>query len=353
MAGIYVHIPYCASRCIYCDFYSSKRSDWASYTEVLVREIENRKDYLEGVPPATIYIGGGTPSILPAVCLKSIVGTIEREFGLSHLKEFTLEANPDDVTVRKARLWRSLGVTRLSMGVQSFCDEHLVWMKRRHSALQVTEAVKVLRDEGFGNISIDLIFGFTGLKDDEWDYNISRALALGVEHISCYQMMGRYASDDDEVCFDQYCHLQERLVKAGYHQYEISNYCLTGFESVHNSSYWDRSPYLGLGASAHSFDGKRNRSWNAADIDKYKDGVGGGSECLADRDVFDEQIMLGLRRSSGLDMRELEATFLERKKPVLESLAQSGDIVMEKGCIRIPAAKLFVSDAIISRLFAD
>ena len=353
MAGIYVHIPFCSSRCIYCDFYSSVRRDWTPYVGALCREIESRKDYLKGVPPATVYFGGGTPSLLPESELESLLRALSSSFDLSRVEEFTLEANPDDVTPAKACFWRSAGVNRVSMGVQSFCDEHLAWMRRRHDAARAVEAFRTLRSAGFDNISIDLIFGFAALDDAQWDSSIDKVLELRPEHVSCYQMMGRHADSDQEKCYAQYSRLQKRLAEAGYRQYEISNWALEGRFSRHNSSYWSREPYAGFGAAAHSFDGVTHRRWNLADIDGYIAGKAGGGETLSPRDVFDEQVMLGLRRISGLDLRLLDGSFADKMKPVLDKLARTGDIVLEGSVIRIPAERLFVSDGIVESLFAD
>ena len=371
MAGLYVHFPFCASKCIYCDFYARVRRDWKPYVEALQREISQRADELHGVPPTTLYFGGGTPSLLPPPLLASVAEAICEAFG--HLiAEFTVEVNPDDVTPALAAALREMGVNRVSMGVQSFCDAHLRWMRRRHTAAQAVAAFETLRQAGFGNLSLDLIFGFTGLSDADWLDTIAQALALRPEHISCYQMMGRWGDADEERCRRQYTLLQERLLAAGYGQYEISNYALPGFASRHNSAYWTRAPYLGFGAGAHSFDGDRRRSWNSPDIDAYiayempdqvrHDGEQvrydgsrpGGREMLSDREVLEEKLMLGLRTVDGLALSSLSpAERAQIKNTTLEELSRAGKLLVDNGRIRIPVGELFVSDSIIREIFPD
>ena len=347
MAGIYVHFPYCQSRCIYCDFYSRVRRDWDKYVDALLCEIAARKDFLKGVPPRTLYFGGGTPSLLPSLQLSRVVEGLRKNFDLSEIEEFTIECNPDDISQEKASELRLIGASRISMGVQSFCDAHLKWMRRRHTAEDARRAFRTLRAAGFDNISIDLIFGFQGLSDDDWAYSIDEAMKLSPEHISCYQMMGRWASSDEAACRKQYLYLAERLRYAGYEHYEISNYCLPGFASRHNSAYWTRDAYLGLGAAAHSFDGVRTRSWNVSDLDRYiAERCPVGSETLSDAEADEERLMLGLRTSRGVDLSSLVT-----KKPALDSLVKAGYIIKEDSTIRVPEEHFFVSDWIISQLF--
>lgn len=352
MAGLYVHFPFCASKCIYCDFYARVRRDWKPYVEVLQREISQRADELHGVPPTTLYFGGGTPSLIPPPLLASVADACLRSFGVAGFSEFTVEVNPDDVTPALAAALQGMGVNRVSMGVQSFCDDHLRWMRRRHTAAQAVAAFETLRRAGFGNLSLDLIFGFAGLADADWLASIDRTLALQPEHVSCYQMMGRWADPDEERCRRHYALLQERLLAADYAQYEISNYALPGFASRHNGAYWTREPYLGFGAGAHSFDGDRLRSWNTPDIDAYIAARPGGSERLSDCEVLEEKLMLGLRTVSGLPFSALTpAEQNQLKKTTLEDLSRAGKLIVEDDSIRIPQRELFVSDWIISQVF--
>ena len=354
MAGVYVHFPFCAAKCIYCDFYARLRRDWTPYVEALIGELAERKDFLQGVPPTTLYFGGGTPSLLPPELLTRVADAVRTTFGVEEFEEFTIEVNPDDVTPERAAAWRAAGATRISMGVQSFDDAHLRWMRRRHTAAQAAAAFATLRAAGFDNLSLDLIFGFTGLTDETWAASIAAAIALRPEHISCYQMTGRYAEPDEEICRRQYRMLQDALRAAGYGQYEISNYALPGKESQHNSAYWARLPYLGLGAGAHSFDGDRRRQWNTPDIDSYIAARQGGEEWLSDREVLEEKLMLSLRTVRGLDLSTLTDEELCRlNKTTLEELSRAGKLILEKAVIRIPEEELFVSDWIVSRLFPE
>lgn len=354
---IYIHFPFCKSFCTYCDFYSVRGKDrMAQYTQSLLREISLRKAFLcQCTSPATLYVGGGTPSLWPVEQLGEAVAAISAalregaaDYGRSCgalrrgrdtlalaggtaggggrgglcgapgggggavpgtwdgrgdagiFAEFTVEVNPDDVTEAYARALRRLGVNRVSMGVQSFSDRSLRWMARRHSPEGAVEAFRVLRSAGFDNISLDLIFGYdpvawgSGSSSDEelmqlWSDDLDAVLRLRPEHISAYQMgieegsvlgemaaAGRYREPSDELCAAQYALLQQRLTAAGYEQYEVSNFSLPGRRALHNSGYWDRSPYIGLGPGAHSFDGDRRRWWNAPDLDRYIAAFGGG-----------------------------------------------------------------------------
>ena len=373
MAGIYIHLPFCSSFCLYCDFYSEidGREQRRRYLNALKSEISERVDYFGGVLPDTIYMGGGTPSLLDNEEIADLADTLRNRFEITHLREFTLEANPDDITPQKLESWLRAGVDRLSIGVQSFCDDHLVWMRRRHSSDQAINAFKMAREAGFDNISLDLIFGFEGLSDEQWGYNIAELIALSPEHVSCYQMSiepdselasladaGRYNELAPEVCAAHYSLLQQMLKKAGYRQYEISNFAIPGRESIHNSSYWERIPYLGLGASAHSFDGRSCRCRNIAEMKSYIDAMEGNDsikirseEILSEDDKFNEQIMLGLRKVAGLSISSLESSRLAKIKPVLDYLTSTGDIISEGGIIRITEEKLFVSDGIMQQLF--
>ncbi len=398
MAGIYVHIPFCSSFCIYCDFYSElKACGTDGYVRALVREAQSEKHFFDntGVLPSTLYVGGGTPSLLPAGQVAELAEAVRGIFGVGTFEEYTLEANPDDVTPEKLSAWRSAGVNRLSMGVQSFRDDHLRWMRRRHDAAGARKAFSMAREAGFGNVSIDLIFGFAGLSPEQWDESISAAMELHPEHISCYQMSiesgsalgalaaaGKYCEPPQEVCAEQYGHLQRRLAEAGYRQYEVSNFALPGFESRHNSAYWTRGPYLGLGAAAHSFDGIRTRRWNEASLEKYlalwggedrpagepsgcrmpvaSDGgrISAGDACrqsesLSPEDAFNETVMLSLRRAAGLSFASLDPSLLASIRPQIDALLAAGLLESLPDCsgVRIPADKWFVSDDITGKLF--
>ena len=403
MAGIYIHIPFCASFCRYCSFYSERCTDTAAmarYVDALLCEIAAAP--LEGQSPhlcahPTLYIGGGTPSLLPPAQLARIVSAVRQKFlsvdpkaghkALSicprtdaPFEEFTLEANPDDITPEKLAAWRRLGVNRLSIGVQSFCDAHLRWMCRRHTASQAENAVRMAREAGFDNLSLDLIFGFADLSDDDWLATIDRALILHPEHLSCYQMSveegstlgdeaaaGAYAPPAQEACARQYALLQQRVAAAGYLQYEISNFALPGREATHNSAYWRREPYWGFGPGAHSYDGFRTRRWNQPNLAAYlefapktanfipKDAAETGQffdfETLSDTELKNEKVMLSLRTAAGLDLSALSEEHLAAIRPTLDHMLADGRLVFTKKGLRIPADRFFVSDAIIADLF--
>ena len=376
------------------------------YKEALLREIDARRAFLmRCTEPATLYIGGGTPSLCPVEWLAEIISAVRNAGGKAEeFRELTVEVNPDDVTPEYALGLRGLGVNRVSMGVQSFSDTSLMWMARRHSANRAREAYKMLREAGFDNVSLDLIFGYDPVRWGSsptsadvlmrfWREDLEEVLRLRPEHISAYQMSvedgsvlgekalaGQYHEPADEICAAQYALLQNSLSDAGYEQYEVSNFALPGYQAVHNSGYWERLPYIGLGPGAHSFDGDRRRSWNAPDVDLYirrwlpevspgpeipvgtsacSEGIASpgnvpcrtndatsGSETLTDEDVLVEKVMLGLRKASGLllsDVPELDSLTVAR-------LVSSGSLVEDAGRIRIPPSKLFISDTVIRSL---
>ncbi|MCF0177955.1 MAG: radical SAM family heme chaperone HemW [Bacteroidales bacterium] len=339
MAGIYIHIPFCASFCTYCGFYSEllnngnlhtragKGISVSHFTDALEREMALRQAEWQThwQAPRTLYVGGGTPSLLEAGDIEQIVRHLEKYFDLSSLEEFTVEVNPDDMSGHDGALLaeacRAVGVNRISMGVQAFQDRHLRWMNRRHSAAQIYEAYNMLRQKGFDNLSIDLIFGYAPLLEDEWAESLTKAIELSPEHISAYQMSidkesalcrmvsdGKYIEPEDEICAAQYAMLQKRLADNGYMQYEISNFCQPGRHSRHNSAYWNRTPYLGFGPAAHSFDGDRLRKWNIDDLEQWAAALmqNDGNkpfwqqEKLTDNDIYNEELMLSLRTEKGV-----------------------------------------------------
>ena len=327
------------------------------YTEALCAEIRRRAAEMDG-SLNTLYLGGGTPSVLPLWCLSRILLTLEEVGHGGPYKEFTLEANPDDIVSNGLPYLKSLkqlGVNRLSLGVQSFDDGLLRWMNRRHDTAKAREAVKMVREAGFRNLSLDLIFGLSHLPDATWEKTIEEALALQPEHISCYQLSiesgsalaklvekGEYTEADEDLCRRQYDILCRKLGEKGYNHYEISNFALPGFEAIHNGGYWARKPYVGLGPSAHSFCGK-SRSWNDNTLEGYKR----TEESLSGEDETVETIMLGLRTAKGVD-----AAFLEKNsmKGSIETLTKAGALVKQGSRYRIPEDHFFTSDEIIRQL---
>ncbi|MBR5169285.1 MAG: radical SAM family heme chaperone HemW [Muribaculaceae bacterium] len=328
MAGIYVHIPFCASRCSYCDFFSTLRlaDAGADYVEAVVAEAGLRCGELRGEPVRTLYLGGGTPSQLPRPLLERLVQGVRDTFDLSELEEFTIEVNPDDVTPEWCAALTRLGVNRVSMGVQSFEDPILRLIGRRHTAVQAVEAVARLREAGIGNISIDLIFGLPGQTIASWTDSVRQAIALRPQHISAYgltyeegtrlwhqRQRGEVVEVPEDQCLEMYGTLVDELQAAGYEHYEISNFALPGYHSRHNSSYWDDTPYLGLGAAAHSYDGCIRR-YNPSDLHEYISSIQAGKmafvqEKLTQWERYDERVMLGLRTARGVDAERLRQDF--------------------------------------------
>ena len=357
---IYVHVPFCRSFCTYCDFYSEIADDkmFARYTDAVCEEIRRRRDEFDS-RLHTLYFGGGTPSVLPLASLTRIVLALQDIGFGAPFDEFTLEANPEDIAEKGLpylQSLRSIGVDRLSLGIQSFDDRLLTWMNRRHNAERAEKAFRLAREAGFGNISIDLIFGLSNLENDVWAATIDKAIQLGAEHISCYQLSvdgdstlahmvekGQYIPADDEKCAGQYSILCEKLGQAGYRHYEISNFAKPGFEARHNSGYWARMPYVGLGPSAHSFRDPM-RSWNTPALSNYTR----SSEILTDEDRLVETVMLSLRTDRGIDGNYLRKACEQEN---VDRMVREGSLVlMEGGRYRIPEDRFFTSDAIIREL---
>lgn len=420
---IYLHVPFCGSFCTYCDFYSEicrSRQAFNEYADAVIAEIRDRRKELEMNMSAqdavnTLYIGGGTPSVLPLDVLSRIVGAVSQTERLSLVTEqlslvtepvevttptelfdeFTVEVNPEDIVEKGREYVRgllALGVNRISMGIQSFNDDILRWMNRRHDAGNAVKAFRILRESGVRNISIDLIFGISQLTDETWKDTIEKALELSPEHISAYQLSieegsalakmvadGRYVEASEEQCRRQYDILCRCLGRSGYHHYEISNFAKPGFEAVHNSAYWRRAPYIGLGPGAHSLTGNV-RSWNSQELphrqqdetsscnpDRISSCNPDSTSCqtssrnpsgklatysrnfetLSPEDIRVERIMLSLRTDKGLEAAELYSL---AGRTVINSLLSEGALEKQGGSIRIPESRLFTSDEIIREL---
>ena len=327
MAGLYVHIPFCSSRCVYCGFYSTTGLALRErYVDALCQEIKMRS--LPTTPPqkegslGTIYLGGGTPSQLTIPQLRRIFDAIYIYNKVENDAEVTIEVNPDDVTPELAAALQQLPINRVSMGAQTFNDERLHFLRRRHSSAQVHQAVATLRQAGFQNISIDLMYGFPNQTLEEWQADIDEALQLNVEHISTYCLMyeegtplyrlleqGKVTEIDEELERKMYFTLINSLESAGYEHYEISNFARPGYRSRHNSSYWKGIPYIGIGAAAHSFD-IQTRSWNVADIQQYIAAIEQGErsfevETLDEDTRYNDAVTVALRTCEGLDLSTL------------------------------------------------
>ena len=356
---IYVHIPFCRSFCTYCDFYSEIAADSCRdrFAEALCSEIRARKNEISDEVP-TLYVGGGTPSVLPLSVFRSLFDTFAACGHGGPWAECTVEVNPEDI-VEKGPAYveglLSLGVDRISMGVQSFDDGILRWMNRRHDAARALRAVRILRDAGVRNLSLDLIFGLPQLDESRWMESVEKALECAPEHLSAYQLsvepgselgrladQGRFTEADPEACRRQYELLCARMAEAGYRHYEISNFALPGREAVHNSAYWRRVPYVGFGPGAHSFDGKVRR-WNGETLSDWQ----AEEERLSEENARVERIMLSLRTDTGE-----EADYLHKncREEILDRLLAAGELAEEGGRIRIPESRWFVSDGIIREL---
>ena len=391
---IYIHIPYCRSFCTYCDFYSEiadeccgkaekkgTRPGYEEFAEALTKEIDLRKGEISK-EVNTLYIGGGTPSVLPLFVFTKIVNKL-REVGYAGpYDEFTVEVNPDDIVEKGSSYVEgllALGVNRISMGVQSFDDSILRFMNRRHDSAAVKKAYGILEDTGIGNISVDLIFGLPQLSDRQWVDTIDKALGLSSkgtlpQHISSYQLSvepgsalarmverGLWSEASEDLCARQYGMLCESLAKAGYNHYEISNFAQPGYEAMHNGAYWHHVPYAGFGPGAHSFvvnSKEAVRKWNLPDLNGYVSDLERVQEHedLTDEQLVLERVMLGLRTSEGIS----ESYLREHCAPhELSNAIASGNLVpiikdsqspQNVSNLRIPEEKFFVSDTIIASL---
>jgi oxygen-independent coproporphyrinogen-3 oxidase len=370
MAGIYLHIPFCRQACHYCNFHFStsltRKNDFIS---ALLKEIPLRKDYLEGEVVETVYFGGGTPSLLETGEIESILRSVGTHFPLASGAEITLEANPDDINLTRLGAWRRAGINRLSIGVQSFFEEDLRWMNRAHDAAQALDCIRRAREEGFDNLSIDLIYGGPTLPDERWRENVERAIGLGIPHLSCYALTvePRTALDalirrkeradvSSEDQARQFLLLMDWMAGAGYEHYEISNFALPGRRSRHNSAYWQGKKYLGLGPSAHSFDGI-SREWNIANNTRYiaEPGLLTEKEVLTADQQSNEYIMIALRTAEGIDLRVMAERFGQARAEDVRMRAEK-HIGMSK--LRLVAGRLqltregkLLADGIAADLF--
>ena len=367
MSSIYVHIPFCKSRCIYCDFYSTTFSDIKDrYIDAVLKELSMRMT-TDFHSPDTIYIGGGTPSVLSVRQLSHLIDGITSLADCTHITERTIECNPDDVTEELAAWLASAPVNRVSMGVQTFSDNRLQWLRRRHSSQQAKDAVRTLRIAGIKNISIDLMFGFPQQTIGEWLTDIDEAVRLKPEHISAYSLMyeegtvlhrllenGEVEEIDEELALEMYDRLIDRLAEAGYMQYEISNFSLPSFRSRHNSSYWHDVPYLGIGAAAHSYD-RRRRWWNISDVKRYMAAVEAGqpeteSEEIDDATHYNDIVTTALRTRDGILLSTLKPDFRDYILRQAEPHLQASRMTVEKGRLHLTRRGLFTSDDIMSDL---
>ncbi len=368
MAGVYLHIPFCKQACHYCNFHFTTS---LRYREELVRalvaETGMRADYAGGEQVATIYFGGGTPSLLSPANLEELLSALRQVFTVDDDAEITLEANPDDLDERQLEHWRKLGVNRLSIGVQSFHEEDLKWMNRAHTAVQALQQLQLAK-KYFDNITIDLIYGTPALTDERWKMNVDTALDLGIPHLSCYALtvepqtplfkliqQAKSSDVDPAGQSEQFLLLMKWMQDAGYEHYEISNFALPGWRSRHNSSYWLGEKYIGIGPSAHSFDGS-SRQWNIANNTSYIRAIDAG-ELPAEKETLtlvqrvNEYIMTSLRTQEGIDLQKLSPDFMNGLRKAAERYIVNGLVSLQEDRLVLTDEGKLVADGIAAGLF--
>jgi oxygen-independent coproporphyrinogen-3 oxidase len=374
MAGLYIHIPFCKQACHYCDFHFSTNLQLMEVMmDSITVELKLRKDYLKGEAVDTVYFGGGTPSLVPAKYLEKILDQIAQLFP-GKKQEVTLEANPDDLNPQALANWKSLGIDRLSLGIQSFQDQILKAYNRAHTSKEATQAIQLARAAGFEKFSIDLIYGYPHSDHRLWQLDLEEALRLDPGHLSAYSLTiepkttfgnwtkkGKFSPAEDEFVAQQFEWLQERCDKAGYLQYEISNFSRPNQAAIHNSNYWKRSPYLGIGPSAHSFDGN-SRGFNPSSNTSYTKALSAGAlpfvlEQLTPTESINEEILTGLRTSWGLDTGSLAERYhldiLEIKKGPISKLTELGMIHTLGKTLTLTRKGQLLADSIASDIFID
>ena len=383
MAGLYLHIPFCKRRCVYCDFYSTTFNDdvRANYVESLCNELSIRKSYLGTSSLQSIYLGGGTPSQLSPNELGHIFCHILKLFTLSSDCEITLEANPDDLNPDYVKALRQLPVNRISIGIQTFNDNLLNLLQRRHTGLQALQAVDLCYRYGLENISIDLIYGLPGQSLNDWNADLNAALNLPVKHLSAYSLTYEEGTrlwtmrekkeiheTDEETSLQMFNSLIDHAEQAGFKHYEISNFCRKGYQAIHNSSYWKGDSYLGCGPGAHSFNGT-SRQWNKKDLPAYLKKNGNvfpdliETEHLTEQERYNDFVITTLRTSNGLDLHKLHDTFGDASVQYALAMAQpylkqrtleltSATPSHPKGVLRLTRKGIFLSDIIMSDLLS-
>jgi oxygen-independent coproporphyrinogen-3 oxidase len=375
MAGIYIHIPFCKQTCSYCDFhFSTSLKSKDAFIASLVREIELQKNYLgEDSIIETVYFGGGTPSLLSANELDKIFKSLYSNFSISKNAEITLEANPDDLSKSKLQELKQSPVNRMSIGIQSFFDTDLKLMNRAHTSQHAEKCIKDSQQAGFENITIDLIYGTPGLSNENWKKNLEKVFSYNIPHLSSYSLTveektpleshikkGKVKPVDEEQSAEQFLILMEETAKNGYEQYEISNFCKPGFYSRHNSNYWKGINYLGLGPSAHSFDGN-SRQWNVSNNFRYIQSIAENKipfekETLTIEQKFNEYMMTGLRTSTGINLGKVKSEFgenyfkklLSEAKPYLDL----EKVAIQNNQIILTTQGKLIADRISSDFFA-
>ena len=372
MSGIYIHIPFCKKHCNYCDFYSETNiKSHSSLINSIVKEIYLRKDYLPEKKIQTIYFGGGTPSLLKKEDFETIFESIKQVYTIVENAEITFEANPDDLTKEYLSSISPLPFNRISIGIQSFSDYYLGLLNRRHTKAEAILAINNAKEAGFKNISIDLMYGLPYQTLEGWEEELNSALKTGVQHISAYSLTyeegtvlwklrenGRIKTVDDNIINEMYQTLLEKVEKSGFEAYETSNFALLGYRSRHNSSYWKQKPYIGLGPSAHSYDGK-SRQWNIDSISKYikaisENTVPAEREELSLFEKYNDFILVSLRTAEGIDLNELETKFgTELKTYCLENIKtfiENKKVCKKNNTIYLNTEGMLISNLILTEL---
>lgn len=372
MAGIYIHIPFCKKRCIYCDFYSTTQSAMKEiYMDALGEELKIRKDYIQGEKIKTIYLGGGTPTQISFDKLNTLFKIIYSEFIVVSEAEITIEANPDDLTLEYISSLRNLPFNRISIGIQTFQERILKIINRRHTARQAIKAYEDCRNAGFDNISIDLIYGLPGESLTDWKEDVEKAIALKPEHLSAYSLIYEEGTElwnlrekhaieeaDESLSLRMFNYLIDKMNAAGYEHYEISNFCQPGKYSKHNSSYWTGEKYLGCGPSAHSYNGK-TRQWNVASLNKYMKGIKERTpifelETLNEAMRYNDYIITRLRTSWGMNLDKLMEIFGRKFYDYCLKMARNhieqGTLEIKDGIMKLTRKGIFISDGIMSDL---
>ncbi|WP_342645787.1 radical SAM family heme chaperone HemW [Mucilaginibacter sp. CSA2-8R] len=372
MAGIYIHIPFCKQACHYCDFhFSTSQKNRGAIVQALAQEVQLQKNYLDGAPIETIYFGGGTPSVLDANEISFLLDTIAQNHEVSPKAEITLEANPDDLHPDKVSQLKQTAINRFSIGIQSFFDEDLVWMNRAHRSAEAETSIKRVQDAGFENITADLIYGYPLLNMGKWQHNLDTLFSLNIPHLSAYSMTVEprtaLASQikkkqtppvSDQQSAEQFVYLMQRMQHEGFDHYEISNFGKPGWHSQHNANYWKGVPYVGIGPSAHSYNGK-TRQWNVANNAKYltslsENHIPAELELLTTENRLNEYIMTAIRTMWGLNLARLEsiekgASIIMQKEA--QQFISNGWLTLQQQTLTLtPAGKLY-ADHIAAQLF--
>jgi len=372
MSGIYIHIPFCKKACHYCNFhFSTQMQDLDAFVDALIKEIALQENYLNS-PIETLYFGGGTPSLLQQAHVDKIISSLHKHFNLSALKEFTLEANPDDISIEKTKLWKTAGINRLSIGIQSFQQEALDWMNRAHTTQQSFLAIELAKAAGIDNISTDLIYGTPHLSDEALLKDIEILNEFQVSHISCYALTveektalysliqkKKIENVDTEKQARHFEIVVDALNKNGYAHYEISNFAKPGHRSIHNTNYWKGIPYLGLGPSAHSYN-VSSRQWNISNNPLYiqsiqEENVPFEIEVLEEVTRYNEFMMISLRLLEGVDMEILNAQFgaayLKHTQSIMDALQKEEKLIQTTKGFAITKQARFLADGIASAFF--